>query len=222
MNKLIHCFWTGGWDSTFRVLQLALIEGVTVKPHYLLDRKRKSAKKELQVMQTIREDVAAKFPGKNKLILPLQVKNKSFLRKNRQTRKWFLELDSRMNIGIQYEWMARYAERNGLNDIEVCFTKYDAPLNNLLEKNLVETGHACRIIVPDHEPALNLFKNFRFPTIHLPKKEFGMIAYKHGFLDIMKKTWYCYNPGPNGETCGNCNPCKIADKSGYLHFNYHD
>ena len=191
-----------------------------VQPHYLYDRKRKSAVKELEVMNKIRNGVAEKFPGKEKFILPLKKKNKSFLRKNRQTREWFLELDSRMNIGIQYEWMARYAERIGLNEIEVGFIRHEEepypPLNQLLMDNKTGTGHKCRLKIPEDEPALNLFRNFRFPTIHFTKKELGVIAAKHGFLDLMQKTWYCYHPGPNDETCGECNPCKIAKKSGYL------
>ncbi len=31
-----NVLWTGGWDSTFRVLDLVLHQKATVQPHYLL------------------------------------------------------------------------------------------------------------------------------------------------------------------------------------------
>lgn len=35
-----HLLWTGGWDSTFRVLQLLLCSRDAVQPHYIIDPER--------------------------------------------------------------------------------------------------------------------------------------------------------------------------------------
>ncbi len=42
---ITHLFWTGGWDSTFRLLQLLLDEHKAVQTYYLLDSFRASCHK---------------------------------------------------------------------------------------------------------------------------------------------------------------------------------
>jgi len=33
----INLFWTGGWDSTFRLIQLVFVNKKTVHPYYIID-----------------------------------------------------------------------------------------------------------------------------------------------------------------------------------------
>src|SRR5699024_11821852 len=47
--------WTGGLDSTFRLLQLLLEDKKPVLPIYIISRFRKSSDHELKVMENIRE-----------------------------------------------------------------------------------------------------------------------------------------------------------------------
>ena len=54
----VHLLWTGGWDSTFRLLQLLLQQRVPVVPHYLVDDTRPSAQTELRTMACIRDRLA--------------------------------------------------------------------------------------------------------------------------------------------------------------------
>lgn len=51
-----YLFWTGGWDSTFRLLQLAEM-GVEVNPVYIRDSKRKSSPVEIERMNEIASEV---------------------------------------------------------------------------------------------------------------------------------------------------------------------
>ena len=46
----INLFWTGGWDSTFRLLQLIIVFRKRVQPYYIIDTTRKSVQNEKQAM----------------------------------------------------------------------------------------------------------------------------------------------------------------------------
>src|SRR5699024_10809179 len=54
-NNTAKLLWTGGWDSTFRLLQLLLEDKKPVQPIYIISRFRKSSDHELKVMENIRE-----------------------------------------------------------------------------------------------------------------------------------------------------------------------
>ena len=41
-TKPINLFWTGGWDSTYRLLYLLIVEKKYVQPYYIIDLTRKS------------------------------------------------------------------------------------------------------------------------------------------------------------------------------------
>ena len=50
-NKIVEIFWTGGFDSTFRIVQLSRCN-VTIQPYYISDN-RKSEKNELKAIEQI-------------------------------------------------------------------------------------------------------------------------------------------------------------------------
>lgn len=41
-KKSVNLFWTGGWHSTFRLIQLVLLHQKVVQPYYLIDHYKKS------------------------------------------------------------------------------------------------------------------------------------------------------------------------------------
>ena len=47
----IDIFWTGGMDSTYRVLELILIEEKKVCPHYIIDLSRASTLYEIKAIE---------------------------------------------------------------------------------------------------------------------------------------------------------------------------
>ena len=53
----VQLLWTGGWDSTFRLLTLLVLEQRRVQPYYVLDdeRRRRSVSAEREAMRRIRE-----------------------------------------------------------------------------------------------------------------------------------------------------------------------
>ena len=50
----VRLLWTGGWDSTFQLLRLLLVQGRHVTPYYLMRDRRPSVPFELETMTRIR------------------------------------------------------------------------------------------------------------------------------------------------------------------------
>jgi len=65
----IKLFWTWGWDSTFRLLYILVVEKKHVQPYYIIDSPRESTMHELKAMESIRSDVINKFPETKNLML---------------------------------------------------------------------------------------------------------------------------------------------------------
>jgi len=42
-GPVVNLLWTGGWDSTFRLLQLILDTRATIQPVYVIDTARRSS-----------------------------------------------------------------------------------------------------------------------------------------------------------------------------------
>ena len=57
----VHLAWTAGWDSTFRLLQLLLIEKRPVQPHYIV-RPEESTGQEIDAMHRIRRRLLSDYP----------------------------------------------------------------------------------------------------------------------------------------------------------------
>lgn len=53
MKNIVTILWTGGWDSTFRLLCLAENEDISIQPVYVIDENRKSKEYELDAMNKI-------------------------------------------------------------------------------------------------------------------------------------------------------------------------
>ena len=51
-NKIVRILWTGGWDSTYRIVELSRQDKV-VEPIYVYGDQRTSEKKEINAMKEI-------------------------------------------------------------------------------------------------------------------------------------------------------------------------
>src|SRR4051794_16587124 len=72
-SPCVDLLWTGGWDSTFRLLQLLLLHRVPVVPHYLEDPTRASTQIELRTMARIGEHLGEAYPYTRELLQPLRI-----------------------------------------------------------------------------------------------------------------------------------------------------
>ncbi len=215
----INLLWTGGWDSTFRLLYLLIVERKPVQPIYIVDSERPSTSYEIRAMESIRKEVLKLYPASISLFLTTIFDKKDQIRPNPDITEQYQLIKSKVRIGIQYDWLARYAIQKNINNLEISYQKSVPPqgLDVMLFAELTGDANQYRIKENPSFPAINLFKFFRFPLANLTKMEMEHLAKKHGFFEIMKKTWFCHTPKKNGKPCEVCQPCLIARKSGHTH-----
>ncbi len=215
----IHLLWTGGWDSTFRLLQLALMEGRRVRPHYVVDEGRASTLHEFRAMSAIRRACALAFPNAAGRILPTVVVCAADLAPDATVTARHAAIRREMKFGSQYEWLGRYALQSGLADLEIALEKEPEgcepdEYQGMLLAELVGEGHGRRIRDDVGDERMLIFRPFRFPMLHLTKKDAGRIARENGFFELMQLTWFCHARSASGLPCGRCVPCRQTKEAG--------
>ncbi|KAA6232310.1 hypothetical protein FP507_03785 [Chlorobium phaeovibrioides] len=205
----VNLFWTGGWDSTFRLCDLIFNQGRCVKPIYILDHERKSFREEVMTMVLIKRLIDARVP--ECLIHPLEIVLKEDIPQAQEVSQLYHNLVKKYSrLGTQFEWLTRFAQWKGLNDIEIAIEANgfspSAPVFLKLQENIIQDG--SNNILCDHpaDPSLELFRPFHFPLIKIWKTEMVRMSKEYSFFDILEKTWFCHKP-LNGLPCGVCKPC---------------
>lgn len=193
MSDPIRLLWTGGWDSTYRLLILALVEDREVQPIYVIDPGRSSWPIELEAMQNIRAAISRRSAEAASHIRETIVVKLESIQPIPHITAAYLELKSQGRLGKQYEWLARLADERGWNGLELGAHRTD------------------RVAVWAAHP---FFAAFRFPLLDISKKEMRRRADKFGFLDILASTWFCHTPDARGRPCGMCRPCDFTYEQG--------
>lgn len=210
MKKIL---WTGGWDSTFRLLQLVLIEKATVQPFYIKDSDRKSHPKELEAIDRILRKISQHYPDDITRINPLQIVEKSQIVTDPHLENCFNEIGQTKKIGTQYLWIASFCKQFNINNIELCIEKdyknntFYTFIEPFYNKSLTNpNSHLDELVHP-------LFDYFSFNLFDLTKMDMLHIAKERGWMDIMNLTWFCHRPKKN-KPCGKCNPCLATYSEG--------
>ena len=233
-GRTIDLLWTSGWDSTFRLMYLLFVEKVEVQPYYIIDPGRKSLSLEIDTMGKIKRKLETLFPGHLDLLRPTIMSVMDDIPPDRQITEKFMNLRSRNHLGIQYEWLARFAKSFGSGNLEICIEGGPASLgvNWFLEGNLHfqdDTSRTGTWILNDSCSGtdLSIFQYFSFPVFGITKLQMMEIASNAGFLDILNLTWFCLRP-IFGRPCGMCHTCSIVMNVGLkdripmdAHFRYH-
>lgn len=220
MKNPVNLLWTGGWDSTFRLLQLLIIENRPVQPIYVIDSNRKSIWYELKTIEKIVHLSRRSFPKQCYNLLDIKFIYKAS-NENSKIHNYFKQFQQEVHIGHQYLWMAIIAEKYGLHDLELSQEKVEEAVSagtwiRQVIPFLKGEGHECKLDVKNiTDEKLLLFKYYRFPLLGVSKLDMAQIARAHGFHDILKYAWFCHYPVFN-KPCGICRPCKIAKLSGQL------
>jgi len=105
MSKVNNVLWTGGWDSTFRVIQLYRLGGV-IQPIYVDDQNRKSKEKELATINKLIVEIPERFNKANGRILPLIIKERKKIASNLYLKLLYKILRKRLALGKQYYWLS--------------------------------------------------------------------------------------------------------------------
>jgi len=214
----VNIFWTGGWDSTFRILQLLVVEKKTVQPYYIIDSTRKSTEAEINAMNTIRTGMCRKFPFIEELLRPTIIVKLVEIDKEKILLPNFERLTKSVVLGGQYAWLAAYCEETGIYDMEL-FIQRPGRMHDLIndEIKFLQNGKDVVCVLDEKTKYTDLYtllKYYRFPILNLTKPDMTPIAEKAGFIELMDLTWFCHNPRDNNITCGMCGPCTTAIRQG--------
>lgn len=199
--------WTGGWDSTFRVLMLALQERVPVRPHYLIDPERRSTDFELRAIDTIR--AAAVERGGS--IEPVRMEAVEHIAIGADAAARHQALVRAFDIGPQYLWLSEYARQQGIDALELCIHVDDKAYA------AVRDVSATRAQADPADDPGSLFRFFSFPVLETSKVQMWQTAHAHAFDDLMEQTWFCHLPTRAGRPCGFCSPCRWTIGEGLTH-----
>ncbi len=205
----ISILWTGGWDSTYRVVELSR-QKVTIQPIYILDPKRESANYELGgAIKTItemllqRNETLAEF-------LPIKVINVGEIQPNEEITATAKQLKNEFGLGEQHDWTARVALQ--YPGIEMCIEKAIKgymPIRETINKygKLKMSAHGY---VVDREQStqtlVNILGNITLPIFDTTETEMLQNIKKWHYEDVMAHIWFCHRP-IKGKPCGLCSPC---------------
>ncbi len=213
----VNLLWTGGWDSTFRLLDLVVRQGRRVTPHYIVNPDRPGTLHELHAMRSIRTRVRQNFPDCAGLIEPTLVTLLDSIAEDAELTQKFERLKSRAYLGSQYDWLARHIRQQGIRELELCIHADDraevfmrGQVEHVVE---AEGGDYWRIRREAEADDIGLFANFRFPILNLTKTEMRRRAHATGLDGLMSLTWFCHTP-IDGRPCGVCNPCRYTIDEG--------
>ena len=119
----VPILWTGGWDSTYRLLVVLLDLGAPVQPWYLLDAKRASAQMETQAMDRMRAWLAEHHPATRETLLPTRIVRLDEVGHDAQIEQAFAKVLRLRGIGDQYAFLARFVKQFGVQGIELSLEK---------------------------------------------------------------------------------------------------
>jgi hypothetical protein len=205
--------WTGGWDSTFRLLTLLLREQREVQPYYVLDslHYRPAVPAERAAMHEIRQELLKKHPEAAVRLADTIECRLADIAENLDTTRHYERCLAIGFIGGQYEWLARYCRQHSIEGMELSIHRDDkarelladliAPSRDRLDPRFAGD---CRY---------ELFKSFRLPLFDLTKRQMQAEARDGRFEDLMQLTWFCHRPR-RGRPCGTCNPCIYTIEEG--------
>ncbi|REC94167.1 hypothetical protein [Kushneria indalinina] len=212
MRSRIEVLWTGGWDSTYRVLWAAMVEQTTVVPHYIVDLGRGSSLRELQAISEVRATLAGIDPEAAARIEPLRITPVTEIPEDPELSAAYHRLTQQAHLGSQYDWLARYAKSEGIKHLELS-VHVDDKAYYFLKGKVVATEEGSWTFDDRIETDEAIFRFFDFPLLEVSKTQMKIEAERHGFIDALEKSWFCYSP-IDSAPCGLCNPCRYTIEEG--------
>ena len=218
-RKIINILWTGGWDSTFRMVELSRMS-VTVQAVYVIDSNRKSVNNELKAMNEIltllkeREETKANF-------LPIKKINLENIPMNHEITQAYKTIHEKTKLGSQHEWLARLAtEYPGIElGTEAGSTESSHILKAIALFGVLHNNEGKMVLDKEKSSreGMLVLGNVSFPIIDKTEQDMKRLIGQWGYEDVMKHIWFCHSP-LNGLPCGICHPCqvKIASDMDYL------
>ena len=202
-----YLLWSGGFDSTFRLCQLAR-EKRLVQPVYIMYETRPAKNRELLAQEKILEFLRAKGLA-DTILSTLFVSDKEIPR-NPIIPQVFDRVHKKFPIGGQYMSLAMFSD--WLPYCELCHEGYvnrqgvlGRMLDTLTVMDIDSDGN--RYIVKDKSDAdaYTLFGKFYFPIIHLNNLQMIDKLKEWGLDEVIQYIQFCEND--TEEPCGMCVCC---------------
>lgn len=220
-NRIVHILWTGGLDSTYRVVELSRKECV-IQPHYITLTGRGTVENELKAISDITAILKSDKRTKAE-IRPVEIFPMDELEEFADIQSaWELLHEKKGFNSTQYSRLARYARQKKLKlEMGIQFSENGSVAEVVDESYLTDCPDRDDVMMIDpvkgsHEWAsFTLFQDFLFPKslYHKTKKEEIEELKSLGYGKVLKKVWTCFNP-VLGMPCGHCFACKSAMKEG--------
>lgn len=213
-QKTVNLLWTGGWDSTFQLLRLLLVERCRVAPFYLIDVDRRSTTIEIRTMRRIRDRLFADDPSTRELLRSTRYAAVVDVAPDAEITAAYRAICAKKHLGSQYDWLARFCKESAITDMQLCLTRHSV-IETVVSDRTKDSPVVVRI-----DPTLCspdeyiLFRHYTFPTVNLTKKDMAAAAKEQGWDPIMAMTWFCHSPRRGGKPCGICRPCAITIDEG--------
>ncbi|WP_227368412.1 7-cyano-7-deazaguanine synthase [Halomonas sp. M20] len=212
MGNTIEVLWTGGWDSTFRVLYASLIEEKEVRPHYIADLARKSTLRELKAISDVRRELEKIDKNAAERIKELTITPITEIESFEDITQSYVRLKKQAHLGSQYDWLSRYARMKNIDCLELS-VHVDDKAYYFLEGKVEQKDHGGWKLKSDVTGDTQIFSCFEFPLLQISKTEMRAKAKELGFIEALEKSWFCFNPVGNAP-CGTCSPCIYAVEEG--------
>lgn len=203
----VNLLWTGGWDSTYRLLDLVLNQGLSVQPHYVVRPERNTAPIEMATMEKVKAQIAARSPAARALVLDTLFYDPRAVPDDPEIAATVERLKSSAYIGEQYISLAALARHNRLDALELCVHVDDRLYLHLQHDVVGIGGGRYRLDDRPSRPELAIFTPFIFPILLMTKVDMERAAQRSGFLDILELSWFCFAPDRKGRPCGRCHAC---------------
>jgi hypothetical protein len=215
MERLVRVFWTGGFDSSFRIMQLSVLP-LIIKPYYLVNN-RESERFERDAIQEISNLIETRSATRCEL-LPLSIIKNEETPSSQEIFEAYHRLRKKFYFGGQYYWLARFAREH--TGVELSIIKDDPVTNHIMGyggfKEITDDLKGSFYVLDTEnvpEDVNTLFGYYHFPLVGLTKQDLESLYVAKGYQAVINHTWFCGTP-INGEPCGKCNPCRYTIEGG--------
>ncbi len=219
----VDLLWTGGWDSTFLLLQTLLVDESPAAPHYLLDPARPSLQIELVTMRRLRERIVAEHPSARDLLGPTSYHAVSDVELDTDIVAAHASILEKRHLGTQWTWMPSFCRQHSLNGFCLGVHGGDRTfdcLKAMMTDHRGSGGPGDQAEIARLDPShagtdeYTLFRYFAFPLFDLTKLDMEALALERGWSGIMEMAWFCHTPRRGAVPCGTCAACRATIRSG--------
>lgn len=216
-GRKINILWTGGLDSTFRVVELSRCRCI-IQPYYVLIGKGDSLRHEINAIDKISRVLRKDNRTQAKLLDPIIVDEHELSRDSEIFDSWYRLMKGQ---SWQYYVLAKLANQHHIEmEMGIQFSPNGTVARAIDETLLVphpDPDYDVQVIdkVRAAQDTLTVFGGFCFPKslFHKSKKEEIEILRRDGYEEVLKHVWFCFHP-TWGFPCGHCPPCHSYEKEG--------